>query len=202
VAPWSSQRWRAADVAGLQACPQRSYKPLVVIIRNAAALATAPRVEHREVRSLSPDEVRRFLAAIKGDRDEALYTVAVATGLRQGELLGLRWPDVDLRAGSLTVHYALQRVGGTLQLVETKTARSRRTVPGRRVGLAADQRPPDGGRLPNGLAPGDRPSSRGHGAAGALADQPHHEHLLACHPVPGARGGGPDERDSHKLGTG
>jgi integrase len=99
-----------------------------LILRNPAALASAPRVEHREVQSLSPQHVRQLLEAIHGRRDEALYTLAIATGLRQGELLGLRWSDVDLTHGTLRVRHALQRVEGSLQLVETKTARSRRTV--------------------------------------------------------------------------
>ena len=99
-----------------------------LVLRNAAALASAPRVEHREVQSLSPQHVRRLLESVRGDRDEALYIVAIATGLRQGELLGLRWSDVDLSGGTLRVCHALQRVDGSLQLVETKTARSRRTV--------------------------------------------------------------------------
>ncbi len=53
--------------------------------------------------------------------------VAIASGLRQGELLGLRWDDVDLTAGTLTVRRALQRVAGTLTLVEPKTEKPQRT---------------------------------------------------------------------------
>jgi integrase len=49
-------------------------------------------------------------------------------GLRQGEALGLRWQDVDLEAGTLRVEHGLQRIGGRLQLVPTKSTRSRRTV--------------------------------------------------------------------------
>ena len=72
----------------------------------------------------------------KGDRLEALYTVATATGLRQGEALGLRWRDVDLDAGSLRVAHSLQRVpiakrigkGPEFVLAEPKTARSRRAI--------------------------------------------------------------------------
>ncbi|HEY8864495.1 MAG TPA: site-specific integrase, partial [Candidatus Dormibacteraeota bacterium] len=53
---------------------------------------------------------------------------ALALGLRQGEALGLRWHDVDLEARQLHVRHALQRIDGRLQLVEPKTARSRRTI--------------------------------------------------------------------------
>lgn len=49
-------------------------------------------------------------------------------GLRQGEILGLRWTDIDLATGTLAVQQALQRVGGKLSTVETKTHRSRRSV--------------------------------------------------------------------------
>jgi len=100
-----------------------------LILRNPAALASPPRVAHREIESWDATQVRTFLDAIRGHRLEALFTVAVTTGLRQGELLGLRWSDVDLSGGTLTVRHALQRVEGRLQLVETKTAKSRRTVP-------------------------------------------------------------------------
>jgi len=65
---------------------------------------------------------------VHGDRLEALYTVALAVGLRQAEALGLRWDDVNLEAGTLSVRMSLQRVGGKYQLVEPKTNRSRRTI--------------------------------------------------------------------------
>ena len=65
---------------------------------------------------------------IRGDRLEALYSVATALGLRQGEALGLRWQDVDLDERRLRVRVQLQRVDGTLQPVELKTTKSRSTV--------------------------------------------------------------------------
>src|SRR5260370_12756259 len=58
--------------------------------------AGRPRARRAEVRPFTPDEARAFLVAVQGDRLQALYTVALALGLRQGEALGLRWPDVDL----------------------------------------------------------------------------------------------------------
>lgn len=99
-----------------------------LVTRNVARLAEPPRAPRREVRPMSPEQVRSFLEAIRGDRLEALYLVAVGTGLRQGEILGLAWPDVDLEAATITVRQALQRVAGTLTLVEPKSATSHRTV--------------------------------------------------------------------------
>jgi len=97
--------------------------------RNVATLVDPPRSQRPDVTPLSPLQARAFLMAAQGDRLEALYSVAIALGLRQGEALGLRWADVDLDAGTLRVRHALQRIDGTLQLVEPKTKRSRRTIP-------------------------------------------------------------------------
>jgi integrase len=96
---------------------------------NAAAMVSTPRVTRREVRALTPEEARRLLDAARGDRLEALYSVALALGLRQGEALGLMWSDLDFELGTLRVRRASQRIPhhGT-QLVETKTERSRRTL--------------------------------------------------------------------------
>jgi integrase len=90
--------------------------------RNVAEHADAPRVEEVEQQILTPHEIHRFLTQIEGDRWEALYIVAIATGLRQGEILGLRWQDLE--AGSLrVVNQMYQR-----KLVPPKTAKSRRQV--------------------------------------------------------------------------
>jgi integrase len=97
--------------------------------RNVARLARPPRVPRRQVSPLTIEQARIFRAAVAGDRLEALYLVAVGCGLRQGEILGLRWGDVDLEGRTLTVRLALARVSGELALVEPKSATSRRTVP-------------------------------------------------------------------------
>jgi len=99
-----------------------------LISRNAAALVDGPRVEHYEIRPFTPEEARTFLAAMKGDRLEALYSVALTMGLRQGEALGLCWKEVDLEMGYLRVSKQLQRFDGETRLVEPKTTRSRRTL--------------------------------------------------------------------------
>ena len=96
--------------------------------RNVATLVDPPRAKRPEIQPLTPDEARALLDAVAGDRLEALYAVALAVGLRKGEALGLRWDDVDLEAGTLSVRKQLQRVDGKLQLVDLKTDRSRRTI--------------------------------------------------------------------------
>src|SRR5207247_1972194 len=90
-----------------------------------------------EIRPLNPDQARTFLAGIQGDRMEALYSSALAVGLRLGEALGLAWDDVDLEAGTLAVRRSLQRIDGESCFVETKTAKSRRTVALPRFAIAA-----------------------------------------------------------------
>lgn len=99
-----------------------------LVPRNVALLVRPPRVEHREVQPLSPDEAAVFLAGAQGDRLEALYAVALALGLRQGEALGLRWGDVDLDAGILRVRSQLQRVDRRWEFVPPKSNRAHRTL--------------------------------------------------------------------------
>jgi len=99
-----------------------------LVARNAAALVDGPRVPSFEIQPFSPEEARRFLTAAKNHRLEALYSVALTLGLRQGEALGLRWQDVDLQMGYLRVARQLQRFNGVFELVEPKTTRSRRTI--------------------------------------------------------------------------
>ncbi len=100
-----------------------------LVARNVAVLVDPPRSIHHETQFLPPFQARVLLEVVRGDRLEALYSVALALGLRQGEALGLRWRDVDLERGTLSVRTALQRVNSKLQLVEPKTERSRRTLP-------------------------------------------------------------------------
>jgi integrase len=99
-----------------------------LIARNSAALVDGPRISRREIHPLTLEEARRFLGAAKGERPEALYSVALAVGLRRGEALGLRWQYVDLERRTLTVNQTLQRVNGKLRFLEPKTERSRRTI--------------------------------------------------------------------------
>jgi integrase len=96
--------------------------------KNPADDVDAPRVHTQEVTPLTRDEARRFLKVVRGDRLEALYVVALHTGLPQGELLALRWEDVDIEEKTLTVRRTITKDGGKLHIGPTKTIKSRRTV--------------------------------------------------------------------------
>lgn len=108
-----------------------------VVSRNVAALVEAPRVIRHEIQPLQPDQARAVLDVARTHRLGALFTVAIALGLRQGEALGLQWGAVDFREGTLNVRVALQRVGKEWHLVEPKSARSRRTISLPRVATVA-----------------------------------------------------------------
>ena len=99
-----------------------------LIFKNAAELAQPPRVPHVPVRPLDPEQAGRLLAAVRDDRLAALYSVALSLGLRQGEILGLKWEEVDLASGTMHMVHELQRIGGELRLVEVKTRGSHRTL--------------------------------------------------------------------------
>lgn len=101
-----------------------------LVPRNVAEAVDPPRVRREEITPLSPAEARAFLAAAEGDRYEALYVVALTCGLRQGEVLGLKWSDVDLETRTMRVSRQVQRHRdrGGLVFAEPKNS-SRRTVP-------------------------------------------------------------------------
>lgn len=102
-----------------------------LVPRNAAAVAHGVKVGGTEGRTLTVDQARTLLASLEGHRLEAAFTVALALGLRRGELLGLIWDDLALDAtpARLTVHRSLKRLPGRgLALDATKTRQSRRTV--------------------------------------------------------------------------
>jgi len=96
------------------------------VVRNVALEIRAPRTSQRERTPLTLAQVGTFLRGVTGDRLEALYMTATGLGLRQGELLALRWRDVNLDAATLTVRHT--RNSRTGALAEPKTERSRRTL--------------------------------------------------------------------------
>src|SRR5262245_18280531 len=99
-----------------------------LVNRNVAEMLKPPRRGHREMMPLSVIEVRRFLDVVAEDRSYALYVLAMSTGMREGELLGLRWQDVDLGRRIVQVRMNVQETLGRYIIAETKTAYSRREV--------------------------------------------------------------------------
>lgn len=100
-----------------------------LLSRNPADAVEPPRPERAEMHVLDPAGVSRLLEAAEGTRAYAAVLLAVTTGLRRGELLGLRWEDIDLQRGVLSVQQTVQRSRSAgLHIREPKTQRSRRLV--------------------------------------------------------------------------
>ena len=91
-------------------------------------LARPPRKTHIEIVALTVEQARVLLAAAASNRFEALFILALKTGMRRGELLALRWEDVDLDKGMLQVRGTLRRTREGLTFGTPKTAASRRKV--------------------------------------------------------------------------
>ncbi len=102
-----------ASVRYVHAVLHRALKQALrwgLVSHNATEAVDIPQLAREEVTALSPEQARSFLEAARGDRYECMYVVAVTAGLRRGEILGLRWADVDLEAATLRVARQLQRM--------------------------------------------------------------------------------------------
>jgi integrase len=99
-----------------------------LVTRNVATQVKAPPLSSQLRTGLDLAEAKRLLRVIDGERLEAFYVLALMTGLRRGELLALRWEDIDLGSRQLHVRRAMQRVDGKLQTAAPKTSSSLRTV--------------------------------------------------------------------------
>jgi integrase len=95
---------------------------------NVAKDVKVRQTQKDEERHLTPEQVKALLSAARGDRLVALYVLAISTGLRQGELLGLWWEDIDLDTGTLSVRRTLSLGQGGPRFTEPKTAKSRRNI--------------------------------------------------------------------------
>ncbi len=99
-----------------------------IIGSNPADHIKLPKIKRPELTPIMDDDVSRFLEAIKGDRFERLYILDLFSGLRQSEIVGLQWDDVDLEAGLLTVRRQIQKSysgDGYVFLDETKNGKQR-----------------------------------------------------------------------------
>jgi integrase len=99
-----------------------------LVHRNAARAVRPPAASRIERRSLTVAEAKK-LDVLRDHPTEALYVCALTVGLRRGELLGLRWGDIDFEQGTLTVRQTVLAVDGRIVISAPKTDRSRRTVP-------------------------------------------------------------------------
>jgi integrase len=99
-----------------------------ILMRNVAKLVQVETPDYSAGKGLSVEAAKDLLVTVRKDRLYALYVLALL-GLRKGELLGLRWEDVDLEAGTLEVRQSLQRVSGELRMSPPKTRYSRRVIP-------------------------------------------------------------------------
>jgi integrase len=107
---------------------RRAVKLKLIPTNPAADYDNKPRPAHREMRTLTPEQTRQFLQFAAEYRLKALFVLATATGMRQGELLGLKWEDIDFAGGKLTVRRSLAEVGKEFLLKEPKSKQSRRTI--------------------------------------------------------------------------
>ncbi len=97
--------------------------------RNVCDLVTSPTLERHEMQPLTPEQALHLLQVVRGRRLEALLTVALTTGMRRGELLGLHWKDIDFTEGCIYVRRSVRNVGKLGMIAsEPKTKSSRRKI--------------------------------------------------------------------------
>ncbi|HET6408843.1 MAG TPA: site-specific integrase, partial [Chthoniobacteraceae bacterium] len=88
-----------------------------------------PQLKRKEMKALDRDQAGRFLAAAKESEFYALFALLLTTGMRPGEAIALRWCDIDLASGAVSITRALSGRSGDYRFEEPKTPKSRRTLP-------------------------------------------------------------------------
>lgn len=99
-----------------------------LIVSNPADGCSLPKLEHREMKTLAAEQLTSFLREAKESGVYEMYYIELATGLRRGELLGLKWEDVDLEGGTIRVRRQVARINGEIVEAPLKTKNSYRTV--------------------------------------------------------------------------
>lgn len=102
---------------------------LGILPRNPADHVDAPPLDVEEFQALSEEQVQTLIAALRDDPYEAAYVVALSTGLREAELLGLTWEDIDWNRRLIRMGQTLKLIDGVYSLHKTKNPHSRRTIP-------------------------------------------------------------------------
>lgn len=124
VSPKSIKNFHGVLHRALEKAVQWGY-----VARNVADGCSLPRIEKHEVNFLAGDALKRFITAIQGNAYEAVFLVAIFTGMREGELLGLCWENVDFQRGTIDVRQQLQLVRGNYIMVSTKSDKTRMLTP-------------------------------------------------------------------------
>lgn len=103
-------------------------KTLRVLVHNPCDGIRRPSAKRETIRPFSSQEIQQILEAVKNDRLQALFVLAIATGMRQGELFGLQWADIDFEAKTVTIQRQAKDYRGTVELKAPKTAAGIRTI--------------------------------------------------------------------------
>jgi len=123
---------KPATVRAIHSMLHRALEEAVkdgLVARNVASLVKAPRIEKGEKQVLNADQAKQLLEVVRGSSLDALLVLALATGMRRGELLALRWNDIDLERGTLVVRHTVSRIAGYgLVEGEPKTRAGRRRI--------------------------------------------------------------------------
>lgn len=122
----------ANSVRHLHACLHTALEDALLhdlVVRNVADLVRPPKAPHLDMQTYTPEQANQLLEAARGDRLEALYVLMLTTACRLGELLGLRWPALDLDKGEMQITSALKEVNGKRSMGTPKTPHSRRAIP-------------------------------------------------------------------------
>jgi integrase len=99
-----------------------------IILTNPTNGCALPKVEHKEMHTIPAEQLNAFLREAKNSGVYELYYLDLATGLRRGELLGLKWSDIDLKTGIIHVKRQVARVNGEIKEVPLKTKNSYRNI--------------------------------------------------------------------------
>jgi integrase len=112
----------------LRSALSRAYREELVS-RNVASLVELPKWERRDIEPWTTEEARQFLSAARSDMLYPAFVLLLLYGLRRGEVLGLRWGDIDFGRSIVRIRQQVQRVGGELRQGPLKTAAGRRDLP-------------------------------------------------------------------------
>lgn len=131
LAKQGRSEWTRHQAATMLSTALRHAEKKRLIAANPAANLTKPRPKDADVEPYTEEQVNQLLAANKSHRLHALYVLAVTTGMRQGELFSLHWPEINFDQATVTVKYTLRQLKkaeGSFSLEPPKSKRSRRTL--------------------------------------------------------------------------